>query len=105
MPLDHTTKSPKGIAFVRFAKPSHAIDAFEKLDKSAFQGRLLHILPALDRSGSKQAGVGDNKTTLKEENEKKRKAAAGKEFNWSMLYMNVRIYHLPSFCTFDTSSL
>ena len=33
---------------------------------------------------------GEGKKSLKDERNAKRKAAAGREFNWSMLYMNVR---------------
>jgi multiple RNA-binding domain-containing protein 1 len=33
---------------------------------------------------------GAKKKSLKDERNAKRKSVAGKEFNWSMLYMNVR---------------
>ena len=65
--------------------------AYEALDKKSFQGRLLHILGAVDRKGKFEVVDGDGKKkTVKDEKAAKRKAAAGKEFNWSMLYMNVR---------------
>lgn len=65
--------------------------AYEALDKKSFQGRLLHILAAVDRKGKFEVVDGDGKKkTVKDEKAAKRKAAAGKEFNWSMLYMNVR---------------
>jgi len=62
--------------------------AYEALDKKSFQGRLLHILGAVDMQGKVEV---EGKRGLKDEKAAKRKAAAGKEFNWSMLYMNVRI--------------
>ena len=37
MPLDHTTKKPKGIAFVTFLMPEHAVVAFNELDRQIFQ--------------------------------------------------------------------
>ena len=93
MPLDVTTKQPKGLAYVSFAQPAIALQAYEALDRKSFQGRLLHILAAVDRKGKVEVEDGDGrKKTLKEEKNQKRKANAGKEFNWSMLYMNVRVH-------------
>ena len=50
----------------------------------------MHILPAVDRKGKNEEEGGGKKRTLKQDREVKRKAMAGKEFNWAMLYMNVR---------------
>ena len=90
IPLDATTKQHKGLAYVTFAQPSNALAAYEALDKKSFQGRLLHILAAVDRKGkSEHADSDGRKKSLKEEKNLKRKKMAGQEFNWSMLYMNV----------------
>ena len=89
--LDPITKQPKGLAYVTYAKPESALAAYEALDKTSFQGRLLHILPAVDRKGKVAEGESDGKQrSLKQDREAKRKTTAGKEFNWAMLYMNVR---------------
>ncbi|THU85017.1 RNA-binding domain-containing protein [Dendrothele bispora CBS 962.96] len=89
IPLDHLTRQGKGLAYITFARAEDAVSAYEALDKKSFQGRLLHILAAIDRKGKFQVEEGDgNKRSLKEERNAKRKATAGKEFNWSMLYMN-----------------
>ncbi len=90
--MDHATKSSIGLGFVTFADPSAAVKAYEGLDKTSFQGRLLHILPAMERSGSTSKAPYDEfgKVDVRGEREKQRKDTAGKEFNWSMLYMNVR---------------
>lgn len=89
MPLDATTRQPKGLAYVSFAQPANALQAYEALDRKSFQGRLLHILAAVDRKGKVEVEDGDGrKKTMKEEKNQKRKANAGKQFNWSMLYMN-----------------
>lgn len=70
--------------------------AYEALDGNPFQGRLLHVLAAVDRKSKFQVEEGEGKKkTLKEERAAKRKATAGKEFNWSMLYMNVGVASPP----------
>ncbi|KAF8153779.1 RNA-binding domain-containing protein [Crassisporium funariophilum] len=88
-PLDRETKQPKGLAYVTFSQPASAVAAYEALDRKSFQGRLLHILAAVDRRGKFEVVEGDGrKKTVKDEKSAKRKAQAGQEFNWSMLYMN-----------------
>lgn len=73
-----------------FAKAADAVTAYEVLDKTSFQGRIVHILPAVDRKGKFEVKEGEGaKRSVKDENNAQRKATAGKEFNWSMLYMNV----------------
>ncbi|KAL1937937.1 hypothetical protein VTO73DRAFT_12687 [Trametes versicolor] len=87
--LDPATKQSKGLAYISYANPDSALGAYEALDKTSFQGRLLHILPAVDRRGKEADAEGEGKKkTLKQDREGKRKAMAGKEFNWAMLYMN-----------------
>ncbi|EGO28739.1 hypothetical protein SERLADRAFT_459485 [Serpula lacrymans var. lacrymans S7.9] len=89
IPLDPRTKQPKGLAYVTFSESSAALAAYEALDKKSFQGRLLHILPAVTRKGKIQDEDQEGKKkSLKGEKDAKRKASAGREFNWSMLYMN-----------------
>ncbi|KAF7294209.1 hypothetical protein HMN09_01149300 [Mycena chlorophos] len=52
-------------------------------------GRLIHILAAVDRKPRYEVVEADGrKKTVKGERATQRKSAAGKEFNWSMLYMN-----------------
>ncbi|KAF8487575.1 hypothetical protein JB92DRAFT_3021966 [Gautieria morchelliformis] len=81
---EHTSK---GLAFVSYVRPADAITAWEALDGTTFQGRLLHILAGVERR--KQVPHGPNgKKNLKEERGEKRKREAGKDFNWGMLYMN-----------------
>lgn len=90
IPIDSATKVSKGLAFVTYTRPEVALAAFGALDKKPFQGRLLHIIGAVDRNNS--AAISDragNPKPLKEQRTEKRRASAGKEFNWGMLYMNV----------------
>ena len=79
------------MAYVTFKQSTSALSAYETLDKKSFQGRLLHIIPAVDRKGKFEVVDGEGKKkSLKDEKNSRRKATAGREFNWSMLYMNVR---------------
>ncbi|TRM63205.1 hypothetical protein BD626DRAFT_402977 [Schizophyllum amplum] len=87
IPVDATTKQSKGVAYVTFANPEDAVTAYQVMDKKSFQGRILHILPAVDRR-PKPEDASDKKKTVKDEKQAQRKALAGKEFNWSMLFMN-----------------
>ncbi|KAJ3710720.1 hypothetical protein C8R42DRAFT_729164 [Lentinula raphanica] len=89
IPVDASTRQSKGLAYVTFAKAADAVTAYEALDKTSFQGRLVHILPAVDRKGKSQFEEGGGaKKSLKDEKNAKRKSTAGKDFIWSMLYMN-----------------
>ncbi|KAJ4465340.1 RNA-binding domain-containing protein [Lentinula lateritia] len=89
IPVEPSTRQPKGLAYVTFAKPADAVTAYEVLDKTSFQGRIVHILPAVDRKGKFEVKEREGaKRSVKDENNAQRKATAGKEFNWSMLYMN-----------------
>ncbi|OAX34701.1 RNA-binding domain-containing protein, partial [Rhizopogon vinicolor AM-OR11-026] len=89
IPVDSLSKQSKGLAYVTFKQPTSALSAYETLDKKSFQGRLLHIIPAVDRKGKFEVEDGEGKKkSLKDERNSRRKATAGREFNWSMLYMN-----------------
>jgi multiple RNA-binding domain-containing protein 1 len=91
IPLDPLSKTPKGLAYVSFTKGLSAVAAYEKLDGRSFQGRLLHILPAVDRKAKFSIEEGEGrKKSLKETREGEKKKMAGRGFNWGMLYMNVR---------------
>ncbi|KAI0297982.1 hypothetical protein BC826DRAFT_1103303 [Russula brevipes] len=89
IPIDSVTKGSKGLAFVTYVRPQDALAAFGALDKKPFQGRLLHIIGAVDRNNnSTTTDRGGKPKSLKEQRCEKRRSAAGKEFNWGMLYMN-----------------
>ena len=47
----------KGFAFVQFVIPEDVGKALEQLDRHAFHGRLLHIIPARRQPGSSGAEV------------------------------------------------
>ena len=46
IPIDRLSRKPKGFAYVTFMFPEHAAKAFEVLDGSTFQGRILHLHPS-----------------------------------------------------------
>lgn len=61
--------------------------AYRAKDGSTFQGRLLHLLPAVNKDAL--AETGSKKTaTLKQARAEQKKQDATKDFNWSMLYMS-----------------
>jgi multiple RNA-binding domain-containing protein 1 len=89
-----------GTAFILFADPAHALAAFKKLDKTAYQGRLLHVLPGRAKPGQERnvAGVVDGKVLgkategrgdVKKGVDDKRKEQSAKGVNWASMYMNV----------------
>ncbi|KAH6890843.1 rRNA primary transcript binding protein [Coprinopsis sp. MPI-PUGE-AT-0042] len=77
IPTDVSTKEGKGMAYISYASPDDAVVAYKALDKKAFQGRLLHILGAVDRKGKAEVVEGERKSTVKDERIAKRKATAG----------------------------
>ncbi|KAI3864185.1 hypothetical protein MKX03_015625 [Papaver bracteatum] len=55
--VDRDTNRSKGIAYVLYKLPEFAVRAFEELDNSMFQGRILHILPAKQQSTVRDASL------------------------------------------------
>ncbi|KAI6674139.1 hypothetical protein NL676_002045 [Syzygium grande] len=90
--VDKITRRSKGIAYIQYALPESALRALEELDYSDFQGRLLHILPALQKTASKkQHDLTSNQApkTFKQQREEDRKAleASGDTKAWNTLFM------------------
>ncbi|XP_024381120.1 uncharacterized protein [Physcomitrium patens] len=91
--LDKTTKRSKAMAFVLYMIPECAVRAMEQLDKSIFQGRLIHILPARrpppPPETEKTTSMGPGSTKFKQEKESQRKAAelSGNTKAWNPLFM------------------
>ncbi|KAG9229368.1 hypothetical protein BJ875DRAFT_488977 [Amylocarpus encephaloides] len=78
----------KGFVLVQYAEPNAAAEAFHNLDGEAFQGRLLHILPAAPKR-DKLDEFAITKLPLKKQKQIKKKAeASSATFNWNSLYMN-----------------
>ncbi|GAA5911883.1 RNA-binding ribosome biosynthesis protein MRD1 [Sporobolomyces salmoneus] len=89
LPLDKSTSQPKGLAYITFSSPPAAVEAYKALDGRTFQGRLLHILPAVGRLAKpeKQTRGGEG-NVLKNERMEMRKQTGGKAFSWGTLYLN-----------------
>ncbi|TKA54848.1 hypothetical protein B0A53_02657 [Rhodotorula sp. CCFEE 5036] len=87
IPIDTKTNQAKGLAYVTFVQPADAVTAFKALDGTTFQGRLLHILPAMGRAPKSANGSNDPKS-LKQERLEERKQNAGQAFSWGTLYLN-----------------
>lgn len=93
--LDKLTKSSKGYAYVLYMLPESAARALEELDKSIFQGRLLHVMPSkqpppapekLTTKGPAAAGL--NTFKQKREDQKKASETSGDTRAWNSLFMH-----------------
>ncbi|KAF8315877.1 hypothetical protein DL93DRAFT_2096530 [Clavulina sp. PMI_390] len=85
IPINAASQTSKGMGFVTFSSADAAIAAQRAMHKSTFQGRILHAMPAISRR--READPND-KQSVKDQKMQKLKENAGKDFNWSMLYMN-----------------
>lgn len=86
---DSRSSSSKGTAFVQFAESRQAEAALEATDGSTFQGRLLHVLPALDKRDKGLSEFEISQMPLKKQKAVRRKLDAAKQtFSWNSLYMN-----------------
>ena len=90
---DKVSGKSKGFALVSFVSPVDAVAAYEALDASIFQGRLIHVLPGnrptvkADDGDEGEAAAPAATSSYKREVEKKRKANAGERKAWSTFYM------------------
>lgn len=87
--VDTRNGQSKGFAYIKFANPEEAINAYIELDKQIFQGRLLHILPADGKKDHRLDEFDLKNLPLKKQKELKKKNDASKsQFSWNSLYMN-----------------
>ena len=49
--MHRDTKRLRGIAYIKYLLPEDAVAAYRALDMNAFQGRLMHVLPAKKKPG------------------------------------------------------
>ncbi|KZO97523.1 RNA-binding domain-containing protein [Calocera viscosa TUFC12733] len=80
-------RTPSGLAYITFAKPEDALKAYEELDGAPFQGRLLHVLAAVDKRSRADAAEAGPKS-LKDKKLEDRKKQSGRGWDWAVLYMN-----------------
>lgn len=58
LPIDKVTRKPKGFGTVTFLMPEHAIAAYNELDGSILDGRMLHLLPAKAKASLEDIDTG-----------------------------------------------
>ena len=85
LPIDATTKKAKGFAFVQFVFPEQALAAMKELDKTKFQGRLLHILAG--ESKPDKYAHHNNLSTFKQKKEQALKEERQKASTWNTLFL------------------
>ncbi|OCF32912.1 multiple RNA-binding domain-containing protein 1 [Kwoniella heveanensis BCC8398] len=99
LPVSQSSGEPLGTAFLQFHNPEEALAAYKSLDKTTFQGRLLHVLPGRAKPGQEVnvSGVVDGKVLgkategrgeVKKGVDVKRKEESARGVNWATLYMN-----------------
>ncbi|GFZ43298.1 Multiple RNA-binding domain-containing protein 1 [Saitozyma sp. JCM 24511] len=100
LPVSQTTGEPLGTAFILFRDPQDALSAYNTLDKTTFQGRLLHVLPGRARPGQERTGAekiigGDvlgktkeGRAEVKGKIDAKRTEQSARGVNWATMYMN-----------------
>jgi len=76
-------------AFILFSSPRDALKAFQELDGTDLQGRLMHIIPGDEKRVKEEDLEGK---TLKEKREIERRKSAGRGGDWGTLFMNVLSY-------------
>ncbi|KAI1364397.1 RNA recognition domain-containing protein [Xylaria arbuscula] len=86
VPSDASNKN-RGMGFILFSDPEAAVKAFQS-DRTTFQGRILHLLPAKAKTDELDE-FALAKLSLKQQNLiKKRKKAAASTWSWNSLYMS-----------------
>lgn len=85
LPIDKVTRKPKGFGTVTFLMPEHAIAAYNELDGSILDGRMLHLLPAKAKASLEDIDTGN--LNYKQKKELENKARAGSSHNWNTLFL------------------
>ncbi|KAK3865844.1 hypothetical protein Pcinc_028586 [Petrolisthes cinctipes] len=85
LPICKDTRRPKGFATITFLFPEHATKAMNQLDGSNFQGRVLHVLPAISRKEKDDGKKGPQ--SFKDKKASEQKASAGSWHNWNTLFL------------------
>ncbi|XP_006827686.3 LOW QUALITY PROTEIN: multiple RNA-binding domain-containing protein 1 [Amborella trichopoda] len=92
--VDKDTRRSKGFGYVLYTLPESAVRALKELDKSIFQGRLLHVLPAKQQNAPEKPQhdlpmiQGSNKFKQKREEQRKASEGSGDTRAWNALFMH-----------------
>eukprot|EP00899_Mesostigma_viride_P003479 jgi/Mesvir1/13131/Mv06103-RA.1 len=92
---DRLTKQSKGLAYVTYLLPENARAALSSLDRSVFQGRILHVLPAQraperpapDDASRAKGGATSSFKADKEARDKAREVSGAAARSWNSLFM------------------
>ncbi|RNA26777.1 putative RNA-binding 19 [Brachionus plicatilis] len=84
MPIDSFSKKPKGFAYITCMFPEKALQAFNELDGTVYQGRMLHIIAAKSKTEAEEIDEKNFKQKKKTELKKK----AHNSHNWNSLFIN-----------------
>jgi len=58
LPVDKVTRKLKGFGTITFLMPEHAIIAYNELDGSVLDGRMLHLLPGKTKTSLEDIDTG-----------------------------------------------
>jgi multiple RNA-binding domain-containing protein 1 len=86
VPVDRDTRRTKGFAYVLFVMPADAVRAYEALDATIFQGRIMHVLPARNRAEWDEAMEATD-ASFKSQRERGKKTDSMRERSWNALFM------------------
>jgi multiple RNA-binding domain-containing protein 1 len=96
IPKNFKTNQSFGYAYIAYATVESAIMALSEIDKTIFQGRILHITPAQVKeeklitkmSLAKEREARNDKSSFKKEKREKMKINFDNESNWNYLFIN-----------------
>jgi multiple RNA-binding domain-containing protein 1 len=92
IPINRRTNSSFGYAYVSYATVESSIMALSEMDKTYFQGRIMHITVAMEKqekiltAPKQEAATGSSE--FKKEKKFKMKTNYDNETNWNYLFMN-----------------
>eukprot|EP00359_Climacostomum_virens_P004703 CAMPEP_0204905636 /NCGR_PEP_ID=MMETSP1397-20131031/5530_1 /ASSEMBLY_ACC=CAM_ASM_000891 /TAXON_ID=49980 /ORGANISM="Climacostomum Climacostomum virens, Strain Stock W-24" /LENGTH=618 /DNA_ID=CAMNT_0052074543 /DNA_START=1 /DNA_END=1857 /DNA_ORIENTATION=- len=88
LPITKRSQQVKGFAYVKFSTTEAAVQAFNKLDATVFQGRLLHILPAKKKPEPELPPMATPKSSLRQSLQERVRERAKDESSWNTLFLN-----------------
>eukprot|EP01059_Diplonema_ambulator_P013395 TRINITY_DN23921_c0_g1_i1.p1 TRINITY_DN23921_c0_g1~~TRINITY_DN23921_c0_g1_i1.p1 ORF type:complete len:805 (+),score=309.84 TRINITY_DN23921_c0_g1_i1:28-2415(+) len=86
VPLTKDSKQSKGVAFIQFAIPEHAVEAYHSLKGTIFQGRLLNVKSGKPNPYEKE-DESNAKSSYKKMKELKERAEQANPKKWNTLFM------------------
>lgn len=88
LPIDSFTRLTKGFGIVTFLMPEHAVNAFNELDGTIFQGRMLHLLPGIASKSNEDDETNDGEGgDFKKKKFGKQKSQANSSTNWNTFFI------------------